>query len=514
MPTRVRKILVIVVTMAMVCCLWLNPRSVLAGDAFDVGFEDGTLDGWQVLESVDQVAVIGGDAYASAYWGDYMVVLGTPYAGVGDTQPIGANAISKEFMVLTPHMAFAYNVFTVDYPSFDRFAYLVTLSYHGTVIAEFSTTAFGSYPGGTVDSTGWRVVELDLSMYRGHELTIDIRVEGTADTKFPTWAYFDMRPVMPSMGDTMGPVITLPLLDTNGAGVADDSSTSRKYTLVTDVFDDSGWVTVGILQNGAVIAGGSTNGWQSYDLMLSEGTNDVVIAASDASGNTASRKLSVFVDSRPPDVSLEDTPTSTARAELTLNGTVVDGRSGVASLTIDGSEVPVAADGSFVSTVPLAIGRNTSTVTAVDARGNAVSWSVVTNRIPVYGAGRIAMSGTLTVGTDLGMLEGVSFPLDAAPVIRDGRVLLPIRALVEVLGGRVTWHAATRTAVVTLGTRTVALTVGSATALVNGAPVILDVAPMIMSGRTFLPLRFIAEQLGMEVSWDGQMQTVAFTYWP
>lgn len=514
MRTDSRKLLAVALIMTILCTAGFGGATARAGDAFDIGFEDGTLDGWQVSESVDQVSVISGDAYASAYWGDYMVVLGTPYAGIGDTQPIGVNAISKEFTVLTPRMAFAYNVFTVDYPSFDRFTYLVTLSYHGTVIAEFSTTAFGLYPGGTVDSTGWRLVELDLSMYRGHELTIDIRVAGTADTRFPTWAYFDMRPVTPSMGDTMGPVIILPLLDTSGAGAATDSSTSRRYALVTDVFDDSGWVTVGILQNGAVIAGGSTNGWQSYDLMLSEGTNDVIIAAADASGNAASRTLSVFVDSRPPEVSLEDTPTSTARPELILQGTVVDGRSGIASLTVDGNEVPVGADGSFVSTVQLALGKNTSTVTAIDTRGNAVSWSVVTDRIPAYGAGRLAMSGMLTVGSNLGMLEGVSFPVDAAPVMRDGRVLLPIRCLVEVLGGSVAWHAATRTAVVTLGSRTVVLTVASTNALVNGAPVPLDVAPMVLAGRTFLPLRFVAEQLGMEVFWDAATRTVSFTYWP
>jgi hypothetical protein len=68
--------------------------------------------------------------------------------------------------------------------------------------------------------------------------------------------------------------------------------------------------------------------------------------------------------------------------------------------------------------------------------------------------------------------------------------------------------------VVTLGSRTVVLTVASTNALVNGVPVVLDVAPMVLAGRTFLPLRFVAEQLGMEVFWDAATGTVSFTYWP
>jgi hypothetical protein len=476
--------------------------------------------GWQVVSNVDQVAVVGTDAYASAYWGDYMVLLGAPYTGLGDTQPIGPNAITKNFTVFTPRIAFAYNFFTVDYADFDNFAYLVTLSQNGTVVASFSMTAMGAPPtAGTVKSTGWNTVNLDLSLYRGQELTIDIRAGGTRDALWPTWVYFDMSPVLPSTGDTMGPVITLPRLDVAGTAVTADSATDRRYVLVTDITDDSGWVTVGILQNGAVIAGGSTNGWQSYDLMLSEGTNDVVIAAADASGNAASRRLSVFVDSRPPQVILETVPRSTANASLVISGTVLDARSGVASLTIDGTEVTVGADGAFASRVPLAVGSNTSTVTAVDARGNEVSWEVTTTRIRAASTGHIALSGTLTVGSTLGMLDGVSFPMDAAPVIKNGRTMLPIRALIETLGGRVSWNVTTRTATIMLGDRFVVLEVGKNTALVNGKLLMIDpanakVVPVIIGSRTFLPLRFIAENLGLEMGWESASQTISFTYWP
>jgi hypothetical protein len=83
-----------------------------------------------------------------------------------------------------------------------------------------------------------------------------------------------------------------------------------------------------------------------------------------------------------------------------------------------------------------------------------------------------------------------------------------------VLGGTVQWDPSTRTATVLLGSRTVALTIGSKTALVNGAPITLDVAPEIKNGRTFLPLRALAENLGLDLAWEPISQTISLTYWP
>ncbi len=89
-----------------------------AGEVVDLGFEDGTLDGWAVVSNPDAVSISAGDAYAEAYWGDFMAVLGTPAAG-NATQPFGPNSIAKTFTVLT-EIAFAYNMFTSDYPSLTR----------------------------------------------------------------------------------------------------------------------------------------------------------------------------------------------------------------------------------------------------------------------------------------------------------------------------------------------------------------------------------------------------------
>ena len=507
--------LAIVLIGMIVLCACVGVRPAKAGEFMDQGFEDGTLDGWVVVSSPDAVDVSGGDAYARPYWGDYMAVLGTPAAGSA-SQPFGQNTIAKTFTVLSPGMSFAYNVFTSDYPTFDRFGYVVTLLHQGTVIAQFSMTAFGVLPGGEVVSTGWREVGLDLHLYQMQEVTIQIAAGGTSDQKFPTWAYFDMKPVTPlSPGDMMGPVIQLPGLDASASG----SSGSRQYDLVTDVYDDSGWATVGIVQNGIVVTGGSGLGWKTYDLDLSEGPNDVLVVASDASGNTTTRRARVYVDSTPPDLRIDDVSSRTAAASVVISGIAFDAGSGLASLSIDGVDVPVAADGTFSFKTALAPGKNTSSVTAIDTRGNASTWTLDSERILNARTGFAVVNGSMQVGATLGMLDGVSFVMDAAPVVKNGRTLLPIRALIETLGGKVAWNAKTRTATVTLGEHSVVLVTGKNTALVDGESIAIDagnskVVSEIIGGRTFLPLRFIAENLGLDLAWEPVSRTISFTYWP
>jgi len=98
-------------------------------------------------------------------------------------------------------------------------------------------------------------------------------------------------------------------------------------------------------------------------------------------------------------------------------------------------------------------------------------------------------------------VNGRQTPFDVLPVIVSGRTLVPIRAVAEQLGAQVGWDPATFTATITLGAQIVQVTKDSTTALVNGQPVALDVAATITDGRTLLPLRFVSESLGEQVDW-------------
>lgn len=105
---------------------------------------------------------------------------------------------------------------------------------------------------------------------------------------------------------------------------------------------------------------------------------------------------------------------------------------------------------------------------------------------------------------------------DVEPMVRNGRTLVPFRKIFETVGADVTWDPSTRQVTGTRFGRSVSLTIDSATASVNGSPVVLDVAPTIAGGRTMVPLRFISEALGLEVTYDAstRIANIIDRNWP
>ncbi len=106
------------------------------------------------------------------------------------------------------------------------------------------------------------------------------------------------------------------------------------------------------------------------------------------------------------------------------------------------------------------------------------------------------------------LINGEQLTSDIPPVIRNNRTLIPLRAIFEVLGLSVGWDEATKTITGTKGDTVITLRVGSTDALVNGRPIKLDSTADIISGRTMVPVRFIAESLGAEVTWDKTTKTI------
>jgi hypothetical protein len=95
--------------------------------------------------------------------------------------------------------------------------------------------------------------------------------------------------------------------------------------------------------------------------------------------------------------------------------------------------------------------------------------------------------------------------------------MLPVRAIVEALGGTVSWDAARRAVGVILGAKTLELIIAKSFAAVNGIPVAIDpanalVVPVIIKGRTMLPVRFVGEQLGATVGWAAATQVVTLDF--
>lgn len=122
---------------------------------------------------------------------------------------------------------------------------------------------------------------------------------------------------------------------------------------------------------------------------------------------------------------------------------------------------------------------------------------------------------TLVVDNPIMQVNGVSTEIDpeggTAPVIVSGRTLVPIRAIIENMGGSVEWNAEKRESVLTYGENVIRLTIDSETAYLNENASVLDTAPTIINGRTMLPIRFIAEGFGFDVDWDEAEKTITIS---
>ena len=111
-------------------------------------------------------------------------------------------------------------------------------------------------------------------------------------------------------------------------------------------------------------------------------------------------------------------------------------------------------------------------------------------------------------------LNGNRLSFDVPPTIKDGRTLVPLRAIFESLGATVDWNAATRTVRATKDDTVISLTIGEANAYRNKAMLPLDVPAQILNGRTLVPLRFVSEAMGAKVEWNGTTRTIAITTFP
>lgn len=117
----------------------------------------------------------------------------------------------------------------------------------------------------------------------------------------------------------------------------------------------------------------------------------------------------------------------------------------------------------------------------------------------------------LTIGKMTGYINDEAKALDAAPIIRNSRTMLPVRFVAEAFGAEVGWDGTTSTVTVKTADTTIEIVIGKATAKVNGKEITLDSPAFIESSRTYLPVRFVAENLGAEVAWDGATSTATLT---
>lgn len=137
--------------------------------------------------------------------------------------------------------------------------------------------------------------------------------------------------------------------------------------------------------------------------------------------------------------------------------------------------------------------------------GAAIATYKVTTGSQVYKPGSYKHFIMLKLDDPYMSVDGVSQEVDpgrgTAPITISGRTMVPIRAVVEAMGGTVEWDGGTQKVTLKARGNIVEMWMGKTDISINGVSKKMDVAPASRNSRTFVPIRFAAENLNCKVDW-------------
>ena len=117
----------------------------------------------------------------------------------------------------------------------------------------------------------------------------------------------------------------------------------------------------------------------------------------------------------------------------------------------------------------------------------------------------------MSINEPFAMVNEQLYMLDQAPVIQQGRTLVPLRFIGEALGASVEWNGEKRTITYTTMDTQILLTIDNHIAYINGNPVEIEAAPTLINGRTLVPARFVSESMGFQTDWLSHTSQVRIT---
>jgi len=106
-------------------------------------------------------------------------------------------------------------------------------------------------------------------------------------------------------------------------------------------------------------------------------------------------------------------------------------------------------------------------------------------------------------------LNGSPLRLEVAPIQQNGRTLVPMRDIFEALGATVNYNSLSQAIAAQKGSTVVRMALGTRNASVNNVPIKLDAPAQAYYGRTMVPLRFVSEALGANVSFNPSNRIVS-----
>ncbi len=231
----------------------------------------------------------------------------------------------------------------------------------------------------------------------------------------------------------------------------------------------------------------------------------MTVTATDFAGNSVQEVIHVSLDTTPPALTVTSPIPfqEVHKLPVLVQGTTEPG----ATVTVNDKTATVDASGGFLyGLYEISEGEaSIIQVVAKDVAGNATTETINIKYIKTTII-------KLQVKNTVAMINATTISLDAPPIIKNGRTMVPVRFISEALGAEVSWDPVFQIIDIMLGSDTIRLQIGKNFASVNNKKIEMDTAPIIDRGRTMVPVRFISEALGAEVVWDDATKTVTIIY--
>lgn len=124
---------------------------------------------------------------------------------------------------------------------------------------------------------------------------------------------------------------------------------------------------------------------------------------------------------------------------------------------------------------------------------------------------KISLQVSVTIDNLIAYVDNQPKKLDVAPRIENGRTFVPVRFIGEAFGADFSWDEKNQKVTYSMGSNYIELFIGNTTAYINRKAVPLDAPPMIYEGRTLVPFRFMGQSIGAQVEWNDQTRTATIT---
>jgi len=253
----------------------------------------------------------------------------------------------------------------------------------------------------------------------------------------------------------------------------------------------------------------SEKGEFEYEYKLIPGINEIIIKVIDIFNNIKIEKLIVNYDNIEPEL-LINIPNRVYQNKINLNGLLIDNSGKIKYLKINEILIKIGEDNSFNYNLNLIEGKNKIKFEYEDFAGNKVIKEYVVEYIK-----KIII--ILQINNKKIYINDELKEIDVPPKIIENRTYLPIRFVVEAFGASINWNSNEKKISINFKNSIIELWINKNIASVNGNLKLIDpenpkVVPLIIDGRTMVPIRFIAENLECNVTWISETKSIIITY--